>query len=194
MTEWFFVEPEMVLLRHRTEKPLEAPLFLRVQVEMQCFKWKKRTKSTFWLTLRMNFLHPQFTLSYFCISYILLSSFTVHKLSLSCVFRLLKHSWSVCFLTPISVPFMQRGWLCFHETYNSPGESEVLKTCEVGHSLSLFLSVFVRFKEYLYRQQCMDTFYIWWHVICFQSSNQMFKRLHICSQRNQMFIVVRWWT
>ncbi len=32
LTEWFFVEPEMVLLWHHCEKPFEAPLFLRVCV------------------------------------------------------------------------------------------------------------------------------------------------------------------
>ncbi len=30
LTEWFFVEPKMVLLLHRCEEPFEAPLFLRV--------------------------------------------------------------------------------------------------------------------------------------------------------------------
>ncbi len=30
LTEWFFVEPKMVLLWHRCEEPIEAPLFLRV--------------------------------------------------------------------------------------------------------------------------------------------------------------------
>ncbi len=33
MTEWFFVEPKMVLLWHRREEPFEAPLFLRVYFE-----------------------------------------------------------------------------------------------------------------------------------------------------------------
>ncbi len=30
LTEWFFVEPKMVLLWHHCEEPFEAPLFLRV--------------------------------------------------------------------------------------------------------------------------------------------------------------------
>ncbi len=30
LTEWFFVEPKMVLLWHCCEEPFEAPLFLRV--------------------------------------------------------------------------------------------------------------------------------------------------------------------
>ncbi len=30
LTEWFFMEPKMVLLWHRCEEPFEAPLFLRV--------------------------------------------------------------------------------------------------------------------------------------------------------------------
>ncbi len=30
LTEWFFVEPSMVLLWHRCEEPIEDPLFLRV--------------------------------------------------------------------------------------------------------------------------------------------------------------------
>ncbi len=30
LTEWFFVEPKMVLLWHLCEEPFEAPLFLRV--------------------------------------------------------------------------------------------------------------------------------------------------------------------
>ncbi len=34
LTEWFFVEPKMVLLWHRCEEPFEAPLFLRLQ--QQC--------------------------------------------------------------------------------------------------------------------------------------------------------------
>ncbi len=32
LTEWFFEEPKMTLLRHRTEEPFEAPLFLRVYI------------------------------------------------------------------------------------------------------------------------------------------------------------------
>ncbi len=29
-TEWFFVEPKMVIIWHRCEEPFKAPLFLRV--------------------------------------------------------------------------------------------------------------------------------------------------------------------
>ncbi len=32
LTEWFFVEPKMVLLWDRCEEPFEAPLFLRVNL------------------------------------------------------------------------------------------------------------------------------------------------------------------
>ncbi len=40
LTEWFFVEPEMVLQWHRCEEPLEEALFLRVCLFwLHCFIW-----------------------------------------------------------------------------------------------------------------------------------------------------------